>query len=73
MDEVTSIYSDQAKEALATAISKLNKNQIEIIQLRFYESMRFRQIGEVLSLSENNAKVRCYRIIDKIRLLMPRS
>jgi RNA polymerase sigma-70 factor (ECF subfamily) len=73
MDEVSSNYSDQTEQELATAISKLNKNQLELIQLRFYENMSFRQIAEVLSITENNAKVRCYRIIDKIRLLMPGS
>jgi len=38
-----------------------------MIELRIFESRPFKEIGEILSITENNAKVRFYRIIDKLK------
>ncbi|GAB3329266.1 RNA polymerase sigma factor [Marivirga atlantica] len=55
------------------AFKKIKKHELELLQLRFYESLSFKEIGQILAITENNAKVRCYRILDKIRIAIEES
>lgn len=57
-------------DRLAAAIQQLEPDDVQLLQMRFFESMAFREIGEVLDITENNAKVRLYRLLDKLRTKM---
>ena len=59
---------DQYKE-LQNAISKLDEDEIELIELRYFEDHSFREVGEIINITENNAKVKTYRIIEKLKKL----
>lgn len=52
---------------LETALEELEYQEIEIIQLRFHEGLSFKEIGHILNISENYAKVKTYRLLDKIK------
>ncbi len=45
----------------------LKPEEIELIEMRFFEQMSFRTIGEILSITENNAKIRLYRTLDRVK------
>jgi RNA polymerase sigma-70 factor (ECF subfamily) len=38
--------------------------------LRFFEKRSFAEIGEIVGITENNAKVKVYRILDKLKKLL---
>jgi len=40
---------------------------MQLIELRFFEKNAFLEIGEIMGITENNAKVRTYRILDKLK------
>lgn len=52
---------------LRYALQHLKDEEVEIIEMRFFEERSFRTIGEILGITENNAKVRTYRILQKLR------
>jgi RNA polymerase sigma-70 factor (ECF subfamily) len=52
---------------LEKAISMLSPEDMEMVRMRFFEKMSFRDIGDILEIEENNAKVKNHRIIDKLR------
>ncbi|MEO6305703.1 MAG: sigma-70 family RNA polymerase sigma factor [Bacteroidia bacterium] len=54
---------------LSNALQHLEEDEIQLIELRFFDGKAFSEIGEILEITENNAKVRTYRIIDKLREL----
>lgn len=58
----TADYSD-----LYEALNTLEDNDMELIELRFFEQRPFKEIGEILDITENNAKVKTYRILDKLK------
>ena len=60
-------------EALTRAIQTLSLDEVNLLELRFFEQRPFREIGFLLSITENYAKVRTYRLLDKLRqrLLTP--
>jgi RNA polymerase sigma-70 factor (ECF subfamily) len=53
--------------SLNRALAFLEDNEMELIELRFFEKRHFKEIGEILEITENNAKVRTYRVLDKLK------
>lgn len=48
-------------------VEKLPQEQSQLIEMRFFDKLSFQEIGEVLNISEANAKMRLYRILDKLK------
>lgn len=61
---------EQARPLLDEAIAALEESERDAICLRFYESRRFKEIGESLDVSENTARMRVNRSLDKLRDLL---
>lgn len=57
----------EKREAAFTAIKKLSPADLEMIEMRFFEKKSFAEISEIRGITENHAKVRTYRILDKVR------
>ena len=55
------------KVELLKRLHNLPEASREILYLRIYGNLSFRQIGEVLSVSENAARVQYYRAREKLR------
>jgi len=55
------------EQVLTEGLQNLSKDEIQYIELRFFEDHSFKEIGFILNITENNAKVKTYRILDKIR------
>ena len=62
--EVEGSLEDQWMDALKEALSQLPEEKLQLIEMRFYEGKSFREIGEILDISESNAKVRTYRVLE---------
>jgi RNA polymerase sigma-70 factor (ECF subfamily) len=43
------------------------EEDIQLIELRFFEKRAFKEIGEIMNMTENNAKVKLYRLLDKLK------
>ncbi len=52
------------------AIGKLKMEEVEFVELRFFEKLSYREIAYVRNITENNAKVKTFRVVKKIRKLM---
>lgn len=48
-------------------IQQLNSDDLQMVELRFFEKRPFKEISEILDITEVNAKVRMYRIIEKLK------
>ncbi|MEO6167821.1 MAG: sigma-70 family RNA polymerase sigma factor [Chitinophagales bacterium] len=55
------------REALFAAIKKLNAADLEMIEMRFFEKRSFKEIGDIKGITENNAKVKVHRILERVR------
>jgi RNA polymerase sigma-70 factor, ECF subfamily len=54
-------------ENLLSLLKELSGNDLLLIEMRFFEDRPFREIGDILGITENNAKVRVYRVLDKLK------
>jgi RNA polymerase sigma-70 factor (ECF subfamily) len=69
-DNVEDFFDDQLeynREKLLKSLSQLNENEIQLIEMRFFEKRSFKEIGEQLGITENNAKVKTFRSLNKLR------
>ncbi len=51
---------------LVRLLNTLNEEHKELIELRFFESLSFKEIAAIYSITEANAKMRIYRILEKL-------
>jgi len=61
---------EQKTDMIATlreALHYLEEDDLTVIELRFFEERPFAEVGEILGITENNAKVRTYRAIDRLK------
>ena len=52
---------------LLRCLEQLNKEDMVWIELRFFENRSFREIAAIQQVTENNAKLKTYRILEKLR------
>ena len=74
LQDVTTSTSNKKANILKLLIEQLNlldQKGIEFIELRYFEKRSFKEIGLLLSISENNAKVSTYRALDRLKKNMP--
>ena len=55
---------------LLKGIGELNQSEIELLELRYFEKRAFREVGEILNLTEENAKVKTHRVVKKLRIII---
>jgi RNA polymerase sigma-70 factor (ECF subfamily) len=59
--------SQETLDQLISVINNLEPSQLDILELRFFQEMSFREIADIYDISEANAKMRVYRILEKIK------
>ncbi len=69
-EEIGESDKEERIELLLKGIQGLAMDEIQYIELRFFEDRSFKEIADIMCITENNAKVRTYRILDKIKKLL---
>jgi RNA polymerase sigma-70 factor (ECF subfamily) len=55
------------EQQLMIAITDLDADDAQLIEMRYFEKRSFKEIAEIMDITENNAKVKTYRVIDKLK------
>jgi RNA polymerase sigma-70 factor (ECF subfamily) len=61
------IEKEERLQKLQKALGNVKVKYLKIIELRYFEELSFREIGIELKISENSAKVRCFRALEKLK------
>lgn len=69
-EESANEMTEERLEKLANCLSIMEDADILLLQLRFYEEKSFKEMGFILEISEANAKMRLYRLLEKLKKLM---
>ncbi len=59
----------EQKKKLLQCLSLLKDGDLQLIELRYFEKRSYREIGEILEITENNAKVRTFRALERLKKL----
>jgi len=73
IEEWSEDTSEQRREVLLSIISELKEEEVQLIEMRYFEKRSYREIGEILEMTENNAKVKTHRIINKMKKIYKKS
>ncbi|TXI85040.1 MAG: sigma-70 family RNA polymerase sigma factor [Crocinitomicaceae bacterium] len=65
--DVPNTMTEEDQEKLIACINALEAEQMDLIELRFFQEMSFKEIAAIYDISEANAKMRIYRLIEKIQ------
>jgi RNA polymerase sigma-70 factor (ECF subfamily) len=57
------------KKKLFQCLSLLRDDDLQLIELRYFEKRSYREIGEIIEITENNAKVRTFRALERLKKL----
>lgn len=68
--EVKEEDRSEVQQKMMQALKQMTEEDTQLIELRFFEKRSFAEVGNIVGITENNAKVKVYRIIDKIKKLM---
>ena len=60
----------ELSDILQKALLELNEEQREIVIMKEYEGLKFREIAEILNISENTAKSRMYYGLDGLKRIL---
>ena len=55
------------EERLPQILQKLSIEELELIELRFFEQRPFKEVASILNITETYAKVKVYRVLDKLK------
>ena len=67
------IESNELRRILSHQLSLLSEEEQEFIQLRFVAECSFRELGIILNISEDAAKMRMSRLLDRLKRIFPNS
>lgn len=65
-DDKYAPYIDILKEA----VTELEEEDIQFVEMRFFEKRAFKEIADIFGITENNAKVKTYRILEKLKKII---
>lgn len=57
------------KKRLLSSIAELKEADVHLIEMRFFEQRPYKEMGEILGITENNAKVKTFRALEKLKQL----
>lgn len=66
-DEVSEPFFEEYLPYVQKLIQQLPEDDLQMVEMRFFEQRPFKEIAEILNITENNAKVRMYRILERLK------
>lgn len=70
INELQEENNDKYYNKMLEVVAELPEEELQFIEMRFFENRPFKEIGEILEITENNAKVKLYRLLEKIKKII---
>lgn len=72
-DEMSEGGAEEKEKILLDALTTLEEEDFQLVEMRFFEKRAFQEIGEILNITEANAKMKLYRILDKLKPVLEKN
>jgi RNA polymerase sigma-70 factor (ECF subfamily) len=66
-EEIGITEDDGSLQRLALALGRLKEERARLIELRYMDGMSFAELGQVLGIAEDAAKMRTHRALGELR------
>ncbi len=64
---------EKTRKKMLSALQQLKESDMVMIEMRFFEERPFKEIAAILNITESNAKVKTYRILEKMKKIMKKN
>jgi len=69
-EELDAVNKELLFLLMKKVMSMLPPEDVEIIELKYFQQLSHKEIGEILVISEENARIKCFRVIKKLKELV---
>lgn len=69
-EELSTQDTEKLRAAMIDALQDLKPLDLSLIELRFFEQRPFKEIADILDINESNAKVKTYRILERMKKII---
>ena len=69
-EEMEEHDGEDYRQLLLETLDGLKEDDLQLIELRFFEERPYKEIAEILGITENNAKVKTFRILNRMKKKM---
>jgi RNA polymerase sigma-70 factor (ECF subfamily) len=70
MGEINEPTSDENVDLLLIAMQELDEDEVQLLEMRFFEKRPFKEIAEIKDSNESAVKMKVYRLLDKLKSIM---
>ncbi|MFN8231071.1 MAG: sigma-70 family RNA polymerase sigma factor [Bacteroidia bacterium] len=67
-DETNEPFFEEYIPIIKKLITELDEEDLMLVEMRFFEKRPFKEIAEILNTTEGNAKVKMFRVIEKLKV-----
>ncbi len=67
IDEMEEPDNEIYRLNLTKVLDTLEEKDMQLIEMRFFEQRPFKEIADILGMTESNAKVKTYRILERLK------
>ncbi|MFZ5553887.1 MAG: RNA polymerase sigma factor [Bacteroidota bacterium] len=67
IDDMEEARGQEMHDLLLKVLPELAEDDLQMIEMRYFEKRSFKEVSEILDITETNAKVRAHRIIEKLK------
>lgn len=60
-------FTSEQQEKLIILLNNLPEDKLDLIELRFFNGLSFKEIAAIYNITEASAKMKIYRIIEKLK------
>ncbi len=67
-EETNEPFFEEYIPIIKKLITELDEEDLMLVEMRFFEKRPFKEIAEILNTTEGNAKVKMFRVIEKLKI-----
>lgn len=67
IDDIDEDRLEAFRDIMIDTIDQLPELEIQLLEMRYFEKRPYAEIADIMEITENNAKVRMYRILGKLK------
>ena len=61
------VLEEEQQATLVELLNEASEDEVQLLELRFFERRSFKEVAFILGITENNAKVKVYRLIERLK------
>ncbi|MCX6182907.1 MAG: sigma-70 family RNA polymerase sigma factor [Bacteroidetes bacterium] len=66
-EEIDSVNKEELFEKMKKALEELAPEELELVEMKFFQQLSHKEIAAILNISEENARVKTFRVIKKLK------